>query len=77
MLCLQYRDPLPLSWLRAVQVHTSPPDLQPSEITALVTSVGKFSADVPESTPSQGATSRASVQRRNNSKAKVNKPGAL
>lgn len=77
MLCLQYKNPLLLSWLRAVEVQTSPHDLQPSEIIALVASVGKFSTDVSESAPSQGATSRATIQRRNNSKAKVNKPRAL
>lgn len=77
LLCLQYKNPLLLSWLRAVEVQTSPHDLQPSEIIALVASVGKFSTDVSESAPSQGATSRATIQRRNNSKAKVNKPRAL
>lgn len=46
---LWHRGPLLLSFFRTAQVQNSQRDLQPSEITALVTSVGKFSTDVSES----------------------------
>lgn len=53
LLSLWSRDPSLLLLFRTAQVQHAHRDLQPSEITALVASAGKFSADVPDRPPDE------------------------